>query len=469
MGIMTYQFHRSNDLSPQKFEVMFLDMGENIHIHYRDLRIELSVDEFLEFNTLFTRYRAGVLKEIESGYKDGVLPNTNETETIKTFWDRGKLQHKSSYDNNRIGIEETTDGYHIHLRNYKLLLDRNSFTQLGKAFAKSLHLLEDSHLHRDPLQLLQLNDLQPRLCSRYSSNNGEEVLIEVQDKFRQKSGQVLSALGYRLTTRQNSKLVYQKDHSTVVLTKQDDNISPPVTDKKFIGSDVICLPIFLENYGKSLGRHDLNTLKMRIIYLFKLAEQGKIAPFTLQNIYINRHSLTPAVDIFGRISSLDPRKEYERFNQLLVANQLFFIKPVKTPFTETYRESLFEKFITHVSKFIAPHKCVSKIYLAGSVMQGNSGQYQVPFVHFEWCKLASDFDILIEIDPDHEDDIPEEWDFKFPWPKHSAQYYHLGDIGNGMDSQYAKQYPGIVFYEHMVESYPFFPFKSSPQNKRSVL
>ncbi len=448
---MTYQFHQSNNLSQQKFEVMFLDMGENIHIHYRDLRIELSVEEFLEFNELFSRYRGGVLKEIESGYKDNVLPNTNDTETIKTFWDRGKLQHPSKYDNNLVAIEETTDGYHIHLRNYKLLFDRNSFTQLCKAFAKSLHLLEDNNLHRDPFQLLHLNDLEPRLLSRYSSDVAEELLIEVQEKFRRKCGQVLIALGYRLVSGKNSKQVYKKEHSTVVLTAQNDK-ALPVTDKKFIGSDVICLPIFLENYGKSLGRHDLNTLKMRIIYLFKLAEQGKIAPFTLQNIYVNRHSLTPAVDLFGRKSSLEPRKEYERFNQMLVKNQLFFIKPVKTPFTDIYRESLFEKFVNYVSKYIAPYKCVSKIYLAGSVMQGNSGQYQVPFVHFEWCKLSSDFDILIEIDPDFEDEIPEEWDFKFPWPKHSAQYYHLGDIGNGMDSQYAKEYPGIVFYEDSVRA-----------------
>ena len=36
-------------------------MGENIHFHYRDLRIEFSVDEFKELVTLFDEYKEMIL------------------------------------------------------------------------------------------------------------------------------------------------------------------------------------------------------------------------------------------------------------------------------------------------------------------------------------------------------------------------------------------------------------------------
>lgn len=445
---------------------MFLDMGENIHIHYRDLRIEMSVEEFLEFHETFNRYSTGVLKEIDSGYHDGVLPNTNESTTIKTFWDKGKLKSPSKYDNNLIAIEETTDGYHIHLRNYKILLDRNSFNHLTRALTKSHYLLEDDNLNRDPFRLLQLNNLEPLLVAKSSSGDKEETQIEVQKKFHRKSGQVLSGLGYRLMHKTELTEVYEKDNSTVVLAVSG-HTTLPAQDRIHAASWTISLPVFLDSFGKSLGRHDLNTLKLRILYLFNLAEKGQISPFSLEDISINRQTLTPSLDIFSQKSARIPLKEYQRFNEILVKNGIFFIKPVKTPFPAALKEELFEKFIARVAEHIAPHRCVSKIFISGSAINGHSGKYQVPFVHFNWCKLASDFDILVEIDPDYEEEIPKEWDFKFSWPKHSAEYFHLGDIGSGMKSKYAKQYPGIVFYEHLLESYFFFPSKVTPKIKEA--
>ncbi len=465
MGIITYQFHKTNDLSPQRFDVMFLDMGENIHLHYRDLRIEMSVEEFREFEELFSRYKEGVLGEIAAGYRDGVLPNTNEVATIKTFWDKQKLQHPAKYDENLIAIEETTDGYHIHLRNYKFLVDLNSFTRIARAFAKSLHLLEDGTLQRDPLFLLQINHLEPRLLTKTVSETGEETRIAVQEKFRRKSAQVLIGLGYHLVSGNASPMVFEKDNARIILSPPGG--SSAAMTKLSNEPEVISLPDFLAGAAKSLDRQAINTCKLHVLSLLKRAELQMIPPFSLDDLHVNRHTLALALDLFAERASVAPRTEYDRFNRLLVANQLFFIKPQKSPFGEEERERLFERFVDHVARELAPVPCISRIYLAGSGTRKDSGRYQVPFVHFEWCKLASDFDIIIEIDPDREKEIPSEWDFKFPWAKHSAHYYHLGDLGHGMDSPYAGEYPGIVFYEHLLEAYLFLPSKVVPKLKEA--
>ena len=52
MGVITRLYHRSEGLTDNRYNVFFMDMGENIHIHYHDIRIELSSDEFLEFAEL---------------------------------------------------------------------------------------------------------------------------------------------------------------------------------------------------------------------------------------------------------------------------------------------------------------------------------------------------------------------------------------------------------------------------------
>ena len=160
MGIITYLFHRSSRLSNQKFNLFFLDMGENIHFHYRDLRVEFSVEEFTELAAQFDECKEGVLKEIKNGYRDGVLPNTNEASTIKTFLaKKKKLVHPVKYNGNDISLEETADGYHLHFRNYKILLDKQSFTTLAQEMAALLPILNNKDTVRDPYLILDQNHL----------------------------------------------------------------------------------------------------------------------------------------------------------------------------------------------------------------------------------------------------------------------------------------------------------------------
>jgi Ser/Thr protein kinase RdoA (MazF antagonist) len=462
MGITTYLFHKSDGLEKQKYNMFFLDMGENIHFHYRDLRIELSVDEFKELAALFARYSGEVLKEIEAGYKDGVLANTNETGTLKTFWDKEmNLTVPVKYHEHHLAVEETKDGYHLHLRNYKILLHRESFLHLVKAIAPILPLLDGRQLLRDPVLLLKENELATKLVSRLQTEGQEEIVIEVEKTFANKAGQVLKAIGYSTLAEQDGQHQYVKEGSRVTL------VSPGCHTVPAVGTYDLSFPLpeFFAQFGAQLDAIQLNQLKLKVISLLKKAAQGQLAPFTLENLSISRQSLNPAVDLFNRQDGILPARELERFNALLGQHKLFFVKPEKEFFSPAEQNQIEDAFFDFVMKKLAPHECVRKIYVLGSSRNHRSGHYQVPFVHFDWAKLNSDFDIYLELDPDCREELPREWEKKFYWPRAGCDYYHFGDLGDGMTSEVASLYPEIHFYEYLVEGYLFQPARGDKAKK----
>ncbi len=470
MGIITYLFHRSNDLSDQIFKMFFLDMGENIHFHYRDLRIEFSVDEFKELVTLFDEYKEMVLKEIEDGYLDGVLPNTNDIKTLKTFCDKNKkLIHPVKYNSNQISIEETKDGYHLHVRNYKILLHKESFTHFARAMAKVLPVLEDdSTIVRDPYILLKQNDLNPQLINRSAADNHEEMTIGMANIYRKKASQVLRAIGYTVASTSKKEQVFKKHGSQVVMTTRiaGQNLA---AGKDSGRKDVMSLLPFMLQYGLALSAEDLNTLKLKVLSLFKLAEQKIIAPFSAEDIYVNTTTIAPVVDLFAGKNTLDPAEEYARLNKILSANRLFFVKPEKQLFNYAKQEQVQASFMDFLKEKIIPNRCISKLYLLGSTATLRSGRYQVPFIHFDWAKINSDFDIYIELDPEYEEEIPTEWRHQFTYAKNDCEYYHFGDVGNGMESELSKYYHGVTFYDYLVEGYLYIPSKSNLKKKEAWL
>ncbi len=460
MGITTYLFHTSNDLEEQKFNMFFLDMGENIHFHYRDLRIELSVGEFKELAELFTHYSRSVLEQIDAGYQDGVLANTNEATTLKTFWDKDKkLTCPVKYHEQRLVIEETKDGYHLHIRNYKILLRKESFARFVRAVAPILPLLDGDLLNRDPVLLLQQNELAAKLVSRVQTEDSEDVLIEVEAVFNNKAGQVLTAIGYTRESVQDGVSVYRNVDSKITLVPPGHTLSlrsaPAVTNTEA----PLSLPRFLSQYGHTLDAIQVNQLKLKVLFLLKLAEQGNIPPFRVEEIVLNKESLHPMVDVLKNSPGISPGKEADKLNKLWSKHKLFFIKPDKELFSVEKRNQVEDAFFDFVANRLASYEGVRKIYVLGSSINRRSGRYKVPFIHYEWVKLNSDFDIYIELDPDCQEAIPEEWERKFYWDRTGCDYYHFGDVGNGMVSEYAQQYPGIRFYEYLVEGYLFHPVK----------
>lgn len=92
-----------------------VELCENVHIHYRNVRLEFSPEEFLTFRETVLRCHPDRVNEFPYG-KDHVLLAT------------AALPEETAFDD-RMVFEEQTDGsFHIHYRNL-----RGEFRSLDEA------------------------------------------------------------------------------------------------------------------------------------------------------------------------------------------------------------------------------------------------------------------------------------------------------------------------------------------------
>lgn len=464
MGILIDQlFYSDQEISEEKYNCFFFDMGENIHFHYRDLRIELSVAEFHEMMDSIERYKGDVMQEIAAGYQDGVLPNTNEHHTVKTFWNKERLQHPIKYNAQRISIEENTDGFHIHFRHYKLLLDRRSFLHFAEGMAQAWFKLKNK-AEPDPFGLLQINDLFPKLLVKTTTEASEELKIAVQKKYWSKTRQVLEGLGYMRGASTTDSQVFRKEDKTVIAYLQSqsetqDNSAPqdfPSTPRQTL----LDLYSFIARIATQLDSTALNYFKLQMLSLFKQAQKQKIPAFSLDDIGVNSADNRPRIhfDPFNP-NSVDGEQEYQRLLDLFSQHHLFMSKPEKQAYNANYIEFVNQRFQQFIQENLASLPYVQKVYLFGSATWEKAGAYAAPFVHYDWVKMGSDFDILIEIDETQLQELPEDWDKKFFYSKASCDYYHLGDLGNSQSLPIVNDFPDVTFYQHLIEAYLFFPSK----------
>jgi hypothetical protein len=158
MGVITKLLYRGECLQPAPHRNLFLDMEENIHIHYRDMRIELSRVEFEEIVNTFSKQSKELLAIIhDKNYEDGQLPNSNQEDT--RIWTESRLNHPVKYHPKRLSIEECTDGYHIHIRNYKLLLNKDDFKHFYQAISSINIDAPPASTIAEIVQLFDVNDM----------------------------------------------------------------------------------------------------------------------------------------------------------------------------------------------------------------------------------------------------------------------------------------------------------------------
>lgn len=132
---------------------LFIDMSENVHIHHREIRLMFGVDEFFEFTDVVK----DSAKEVKRYLKRH--PEYKEQEVFDGLMVAGGIQrqttplqkspkpHESKYFPNRLQIElqeeKVIDSIHIHFRDYRLVMNFDTFRAFAEGMKESLDNLDD--------------------------------------------------------------------------------------------------------------------------------------------------------------------------------------------------------------------------------------------------------------------------------------------------------------------------------------
>jgi len=131
---------------------LFVDLCENIHIHYREFRIVFSLDEYLEFVDVLSRSTEDVRSYLAQNpdYEERRYPTTimvaGGKEQQRKLLQNSPAPNKSTYFANDFAIElqdeSVVDEIHVHWRDYRLALPREHLKPICDAFTQAKAELE---------------------------------------------------------------------------------------------------------------------------------------------------------------------------------------------------------------------------------------------------------------------------------------------------------------------------------------
>ena len=138
---------------------MCVDLCENVHLHYRDLRMEFSVEEWRKFAKLIQEAADGVEEAVAKGYREGSHKMAGKWQTMLSF--------PSAYFPDRLQIEENANGsYHIHWNEFRLEMLPQTLAVFKRAIAQV------NKLGKNTVKLADL------LVTRWNIDNFEHVSIK---------------------------------------------------------------------------------------------------------------------------------------------------------------------------------------------------------------------------------------------------------------------------------------------------
>jgi len=107
-----------------------VDLCENIHLHYRDLRLEFSVHEWMDFVDLITKADEHVRYQVTYGYEEGNHDLIGQYEL--------QVEEQSDYFPGRIQLELQKNGtYHIHYNDLRIEMDEKLFQLFCEMFEEA--------------------------------------------------------------------------------------------------------------------------------------------------------------------------------------------------------------------------------------------------------------------------------------------------------------------------------------------
>ena len=141
---------------------LFVDIGENIHIHHREYRCVFSVDEFFEYADIISASAKDVRNYLLQNpqYKEEKIPDTiliaGGKERQLKFLENSPSPDRSRYFNNNFSIELqdefVTDEIHIHFRDFRFVMTRENFKIVAGEFAKAQRALDEFEKGNDYLR-----------------------------------------------------------------------------------------------------------------------------------------------------------------------------------------------------------------------------------------------------------------------------------------------------------------------------
>ncbi|MGZ8183773.1 MAG: phosphotransferase enzyme family protein [Methylobacter sp.] len=458
MGVIKKILYRGNILGKPRHSNLFLDMEENIHIHYRDLRIELSRGEFEEIASTFNKQSAELQAIIkEKNYQDGKLANANQDDV--RIWTESRLKQGVKYYPQRFSLEECGDGYHFHYRNYKLLIDKEEFRQIAHLF-KTLDIdAPYASTYDEVVQLLEDNDVD--FVTDAGNIPGEVLAISVAYYHMPKVRDIFRYINFKTEKDEPAEKQYSGKRLTVVV-RPDRQRSAMDYRQLRANQSVVRLVDYLVGSGAAMDANDLNQLGCQVLDLYFAVNSGKARdvntdPQSWFYSPANRQVIFPYKPA-NESAKAAAEKLYCAWRELLNSLRLNFVKPAKEVLPATEQAVLKRKIDEILMREIAAFTAVDRIYVMGSAVREDMGRYRAPFVHGKLAKLGSDIDILVEIGADREDDIPAHWNCYLSSASNHCAVYHIAQIPlTGGFDEWQRLFPNIPFTHHLVDAYVYFP------------
>ncbi|MBF0260798.1 MAG: phosphotransferase [Magnetococcales bacterium] len=468
MGVIKKILYRGQILGKPRHRNLFLDMEENIHIHFRDLRIELSRNEFEEIGTIFNRQSAELMGIIqEKNYQDGKLANANQDDV--RIWTESQLKHPVAYHPQRISIEACSDGYHLHYRNYKILIDEADFRELHRQFQQLDPDVPCASNYTEVLELLEANELDFMLDS--GNAPGESMNLLVAPHHMPKVRDIFKLIGFTRTETPEG-ILYQGEKLKVLARATRKEGGPDFRAMRGLNHGERLVE-YLSRHGASLDPDRLNRIKCQVLDLYYALAAGQPAQVMCDPQF---WLFTPGSDRVIFPHDLNPQPDaakvlYRNWSTLLARLEMNFIKPTKITFSTDEQAALQTRVHETLRTEVSSRAAVERVYLMGSALRGDMGFYQAPFVHGQNAKLGSDVDILIEIHPDREEALPPNWQLINPESASSGcAVYHITQIPLAMDvSRWTTLHPRIPFVHHLVDAYIYFPSRGKVAAKDAFL
>ncbi|MDP2829174.1 MAG: phosphotransferase [Sulfuricellaceae bacterium] len=469
MGVIKKILYRGNILGKSRHRNLFLDMEENIHIHYRDLRIELSRNEFEEIADIFQKQSQELLAIIrEKNYQDGKLPNAN-LEDVR-IWTESSLKNEVKYHPRRFSLEECGDGYHLHYRNFKILIDQAEFRQIAQQLKTMDMNGPYAASYDEVLALLEANEVDFLLAS--GNQPGEVLSISVARHHLPKINSIFEYIGFSAENQENER--HYRGAQLSVIAKVD-NLHTPPDFKRIRGQNEISqLAEFLALNGATLNPNELNHIKCQVLDFYSGTKSGQIQNFEADpQLWLYAPANKQVIFPYKALAKAEKTKVehlYQAWSTLLSSLKLGFVKPDKEIFPTPEQDALQQQVADTLRKEVASVIAVDRIFIMGSASRQTMGRYQTPFVHGKLAKLGSDVDILIEINPDREDDIPDNWHSITPCASNHCAVYHLGQIPlAGGAGEWQAVFPHMEFTHHLLDAYVYFPSRRHQEDKDGFL